>query len=80
MWFVYTETHVSMIDRSASLPPKSPLGGSLSPPSPSHPSLSQHSQAKSKASDAITAIDAEMCYNVGVSAQLNATEASTLAW
>ena len=38
------------------------------------------SQAKSKASDAITAIDAEMCYNVGVNAQLNAKEASTLAW
>jgi hypothetical protein len=38
------------------------------------------SQAKAKVTDAITSIDGEHCYNVGVCAQLNNKEAETMAW
>ncbi len=37
-------------------------------------------QARSKVTDAITAIDGEQVYNVGLKAQLTNKEAETLAW
>ncbi len=38
------------------------------------------SQAKAKVTDAITSIDGEQCYNIGVSSQLTVKEAETLTW
>jgi phosphoribosylformylglycinamidine synthase len=37
-------------------------------------------KAKAKVTDAITSIDGEACYNIGLSAQLSPKEAETLAW
>ena len=37
-------------------------------------------KAKAKVTDAITSVDGEACYNIGLSAQLSSKEAETLAW
>jgi phosphoribosylformylglycinamidine synthase len=37
-------------------------------------------QAQHKVSDAITSIDGELCYNVGLAAPLDAAEADKMAW